>query len=290
MEARASLSLSLLFRLGAYWQLTKPRLSVLVVFSAAMGALLAGAADGWAVLSVLLGGYGITGSANAANQLWERQIDALMIRTRQRPLAAGLISPWEAVAIGSLLGFLGILLLARLNWLCTLTAVGAWLIYVFLYTPLKKAGVGAVGVGAVAGALPPVIGYWAIKPEFSTMPALLFTLQFLWQFPHFWLIAWLARQDYPRAGIWLLPFSPDHPEANKRAIQLATGLPLLGALLWTPFLDWPKALWICSLSLLLSAYAFHRIASAPSPALRYLMPVFSAYLALLYLGLWVISG
>ncbi|MEN2993351.1 MAG: protoheme IX farnesyltransferase [Bacteroidia bacterium] len=290
MEARASLSPSLLFRLGAYWQLTKPRLSVLVVFSAGMGALLAGVADGWSILSVLLGGYAITSSANAANQLWERQIDALMVRTRQRPLASGLISPWEAVAVGGLLGLLGVLLLARLNWLCALTAISAWLIYVFLYTPLKKAGAVAVGVGAVAGALPPVIGYWAIKPEFSFMPALLFTLQFLWQFPHFWLIAWLARQDYQRAGIWLLPFSPDRPQANKRAVQLAAGLPLLGALFWTPFLDWPKALWILSLSFLLSAYTFYRIASAPPPALRYLIPIFSAYLALFYLGLWLISG
>lgn len=288
MAVLIHLSLSFLHKISLYFQLTKPRLSIVVVFSAVMGALVAGLSDIWQLVWLILGGYALTGSANAANQLWERESDALMERTKQRPLPAGLVSSGEALVFTLVLFAGAIFLLGNLRWDVAVLGTVAWLLYVFVYTPLKRQGVIAVVVGAIPGALPPVIGYWAVHNEITPILLSLFVLQFAWQFPHFWVIAWLARADYERAHFRMLPFPPHSLQANARAIALAiAGLPALSLLL-IPFLPWRAWLWIFLSGAILTMLALHQLRLTSARAMRYLLLSLTAYLTLLYLGLWLL--
>ncbi|GIV23077.1 MAG: protoheme IX farnesyltransferase [Bacteroidia bacterium] len=288
MTALLSLSLSFLHRIGLYWQLTKPRLSLVVVFSAMMGALVAGLSEGMSLLWLALGGYAITGAANAANQIWERDSDALMERTRSRPLPAGLLSPVEGVIVALTLFVVGIGMLSLVRWEVALLGGVAWALYVLAYTPLKKHGPIAVLVGAFPGALPPVIGYWAVRPEVSPVLVALFVLQFVWQFPHFWVIALLAQGDYARAGFRLLPFSPEKAQANRLALWLSVwALPVAALALW-PFLPWQVGLWSFSIGLPVAFLSGGWVYGTNPKNLRYLLLALTAYLTFLYLGIWLL--
>lgn len=288
MTALLNLSLSFLHKVGLYWQLTKPRLSLVVVFSAVMGALIAGLSEGMHLLWLVLGGYAITGAANAANQVWERESDALMERTRSRPLPAGLLSPGEGVIVALTLFVVGIGMLSLVRWDVALLGGVAWALYVLAYTPLKKQGPIAVLVGAFPGALPPVIGYWAVRPELSPILGALFILQFVWQFPHFWVIALLAQEDYARAGFRLLPFSPEKTHANRLALWLAVwALPVVALALWA-FLPWQVGLWCFGIGLGVAFLSGRWIYGSASKSLRYLLLALTAYLTLLYLGIWLL--
>lgn len=288
MAVLISLSLSFLHKLSLYFQLTKPRLSVVVVFSAVMGALVAGLSDVWRLVWLAIGGYALTGSANAANQIWERETDALMERTRHRPLPAGLLSTGEALAFTLLLLAVAVFFLLRLRWDVALLGLIAWVLYVFAYTPLKRSGVIAVIVGAIPGALPPVIGYWAEHNEISTTLIALFVLQFTWQFPHFWVIAWLAREDYAQAQFRMLPFPPEHVRENARAIIFAILLLPALSLLLIPLLPWKVWLWTFLLGVALVGLSIHQLNLTSARAMRYLLLSLTAYLTLLYLGLWLL--
>lgn len=288
MAALISLSLSFLHRLILYFQLTKPRLSVVVVFSAAMGALVAGLSDIWQFLWLILGGYALTGSANAANQIWERESDALMERTRHRPIPMGLLSVMEATIFTFILFVVAVLLLLKLRWDVALLGIIAWVLYVFAYTPLKRRGVIAVVVGAVAGALPPVIGYWSIRDQVTPTLAALFLLQFVWQFPHFWVIAWLARADYEKAHFRMLPFPAQRLRENAWAIGMAILLLPTLSLLLIPFLPWRLWLWTFILGGVVTAFAAYQLWLTSQKAMRYLLLSLTAYLILLYLGLWLL--
>ncbi|QNL51352.1 protoheme IX farnesyltransferase [Olivibacter sp. SDN3] len=192
-------------------QLIKVRLSFTVVFSASIAFLVGSKAQGdvnwvnWVILTV--GGLLVTGSANGFNEIIERDLDKLMKRTEDRPLPSGRMTSGQALVLSLLMGLIGTLLLVRLNFLTGVLSVFSILLYAFLYTPLKQKSPIAVFVGAFPGALPPLIGYFAAfkEPFIDEIPLILFGIQFVWQFPHFWSIAWVLDDDYKRAGFRLLP-------------------------------------------------------------------------------------
>lgn len=191
-----------------YSQLVKLRLNLTVVFSTAIGFLLALESPIiWAdFLALLTGGFLIVGSANALNQIIERDSDKLMSRTLNRPLAQNRMSIQEASIFASFSGILGVTLMGLyLNELSALISLTGLLVYAFAYTPLKKLSPVAVFVGAISGACPPLAGYVAVSNEITTLALILFGIQFFWQFPHFWAIAWVMNDDYQKAGFKLLP-------------------------------------------------------------------------------------
>ena len=199
-----------------YQMLMKFNLSLMVVFSAVMAYLIvAPVSVSWVEVCLLaLGGFLVTGAANALNQVLEKDYDRLMARTANRPLAAKRMDTSEAVMLAGLMSLLGIVLLAFFNpWTATLGML-ALISYAFLYTPMKRVGPMAVFVGAIPGALPVLIGCTAMQGSITTFALVLFGIQFLWQFPHFWAIAWLGHEDYTKAGFRLLPSASGEPDAN----------------------------------------------------------------------------
>ena len=160
----------------------------------------------WMALSVLgLGGFLVTGAANALNQVLEKEYDQLMKRTENRPIAAGRMTISEGVMAAGFMSIFGIGLLASFNpWTAFLGTI-ALISYAFIYTPMKRVSPIAVLVGAIPGALPLMIGCVAVEGELTALAIALFGIQFMWQFPHFWAIAWLGHEDYTNAGFNLLP-------------------------------------------------------------------------------------
>jgi heme o synthase len=198
-------------KLKDFLQLIKPSLSIMVVFSSVMSFVLTPAfgtyEEKWKwVLLLFAGGMLVTGSANTINQVVEKDTDALMKRTAKRPVASGRLSVQEGWAFAILTGAAGVFILGNFfNWTAAGLAAFSLFLYAFIYTPLKKVSSIAVLVGAVPGALPCLIGWAAGDDRLSTGGWILFGIQFLWQFPHFWAIAWLAHADYTKAGFKLLP-------------------------------------------------------------------------------------
>ena len=203
-----SASFGLAAKVKDYFQLIKFTLSFMVVFSTVISYLLAPNVrfDLLSVLLLFAGGMLITGSANTINQVLEKDSDALMKRTANRPVASGRMSLNEAVAFAVIIGALGVFIMWYwFNFSSAMLGLFSLFLYGFIYTPLKKVNSLAVLVGALPGALPCLIGWVAATNEFSTGGWILFSIQFLWQFPHFWAIAWVAHKDYSAAGFKLLP-------------------------------------------------------------------------------------
>jgi protoheme IX farnesyltransferase len=192
-----------------YFQLIKFTLSFTVVFSCVVCYLLAPKIkefDWWMIAILFLAGMLVTGSANAINQAVEKDTDALMKRTGSRPVAAGRMSQLEAYTFAVIAGFLGVAMMWYFfNLSSALLSAFSLFLYAFIYTPLKKINSIAVLVGALPGALPCLIGWVAGNDDFSMGGWIYFGIQFLWQFPHFWAIAWVAHEDYSKAGFKLLP-------------------------------------------------------------------------------------
>ncbi len=194
-------------KIKAYFELLKPRLSFLVAFSSSFGYALGTTNFNWASLGWLfLGGFLVSGASVTINQILEKDLDKLMRRTQNRPLPTNRISILEAKWFTGVVAFLGLTILAiTTNWLTIALSILSLVLYSFVYTPLKKVGPIAVFVGAIPGALPPLLGWVAATGHISTAALVIFGLQFIWQFPHFWAIAWVADEDYKRAGFKLLP-------------------------------------------------------------------------------------
>jgi protoheme IX farnesyltransferase len=211
----------------AYFQLLKFRLSFTVAFSSAIGYLLGARDISWSrTLLVMLGGLLVTGSANIINQVFEKDLDKQMRRTEARPLPTGRVSPNEAWVLCVILGVAGLGLLTYFfNPLTAALSLLSLILYGFIYTPLKTISPVCVAVGAIPGGLPPLIG-WVAATGFIGIPAwVLFGIQFMWQFPHFWAIAWVADEDYKRAGFKMLP-SPGERDL-RTAFQIMTYTVLL---------------------------------------------------------------
>ncbi|MEO8259553.1 MAG: heme o synthase [Acidobacteriota bacterium] len=212
-------------RLGDYWALTKPRLNFLVVATSAAGYYLGAtrAIDLWAMGQAVAGTALVAGGAAVLNQVYERDTDALMRRTRTRPLPDGRVLPADARIFGLALALCGLMLLAaRANLLASLLAVATLIVYLVVYTPMKRRSSLSTLVGAVPGALPPLIGWTASHGSVSPGGAALFAIVFLWQIPHFMAIAWMYRADYAKAGFPMLPvIEPEGRRAGRQAVVYA---------------------------------------------------------------------
>jgi protoheme IX farnesyltransferase len=190
-------------------KLVKLRLTFLVVFSASISFLIGSKVNGeinwfnWGKL--VIGGFLVTAAANCFNEIIEKDFDRLMKRTADRPIPAGRMTTGQALVLGLFMGIAGTYLLGSLNVVTGLLSVFSILLYAFAYTPLKRKSPIAVFVGAIPGALPPLIGYVAAHEKVDAIALILFGIQFIWQFPHFWAIAWVLDDDYKLAGFRLLP-------------------------------------------------------------------------------------
>lgn len=191
-----------------FYELLKFRLSFLVAFSCGFGYMLghSGAMDWAHFLWLVLGGFLISGASIVVNQITEKEYDKLMKRTQDRPLPTGRLSVSEARQFAIAVALTGFaILLWKTNTLTVLLSAVSMVLYSFVYTPLKRVGPIAVFVGAIPGALPPLLGWVAATGSISHEALMIFGIQFIWQFPHFWAIAWVADEDYKRAGFKLLP-------------------------------------------------------------------------------------
>jgi len=196
-------------------QLIKFRLTFLVVFSASISFLIGSKVNeqtlhqpiNWANWGMLIaGGFLVTAAANIFNEIIEKDLDKLMKRTMNRPIASGKMTTGQALIIGMFMGIFGTYLLGKLNLTTGYLSVFSILLYAFLYTPLKRvSSIPAVFTGAIPGALPTLIGYVAAHPQIDKIALVLFSIQFIWQFTHFWAIAWVLDDDYKLAGFRLLP-------------------------------------------------------------------------------------
>jgi protoheme IX farnesyltransferase len=247
---------SVSYRLRDYVELIKLRLTLLVVFSSGAGYLF-GITEPivWTHFGLLLlSGFLITGSANGINQILERDLDKLMSRTANRPVATGRMQVWEATLITAVMGIAGVTILSIfMNSLTALLGLFSLLSYAFVYTPMKRATSFAVLAGAFPGAMPTIIGYVAITGNIDLACTSLFMIQFVWQFPHFWSLAWLLDEDYKKAGFKLLPLEG---LKNKRSAFVV----FISALLLIPFSIFPIAFGIISmlsgLAILIGSLAF----------------------------------
>lgn len=205
--------------------LTKLRLTLTVVFSSIAGYLLAAPVPSpWHILLLSLGGYGLAGASNAFNQIIEKDIDAKMKRTQNRPIPKDRMSTQTAFAIATTLLIIGLVILYGFNPKTAMFGAISVFLYCCAYTPLKTITPLSVFVGAIPGAIPFMLGWVSVTGSFGIEPGILFVIQFFWQFPHFWAIGWLMHEDYQRAGINMLP-------TGKR--DLATALQVILYTLWT---------------------------------------------------------
>ena len=209
------ISFDLVSFLGDFLQLTKFRLAVSVVFSSVAGYLIAVDQIEVSILfGLIFGGFAMVGASNAFNQWIERDKDALMDRTKNRPLPTGRINNFTALLIASLLTLLGILILNNINFKTAFFGALSIIIYTCIYTPLKSLTSLSVFVGAFPGAIPFMLGWVAATGNFGIEPGVLFMVQFFWQFPHFWAIGWMMDDDYKKARFKMLPTgNPDQATA-----------------------------------------------------------------------------
>ena len=270
-----------------YVQLTKPRITWLILMSTGVGFFFgADSTWSWAVLLHTIVGTGLIASGTAAlNQWWEREADARMPRTKNRPLPSGRLTAPNAMWFGIALSVLGF---AEL-WLGAnpLTAiVGAFTLasYLFVYTPLKQRTPHSTTVGAIPGAMPPVIGYAAAHGGLTWEAVTLFAILFLWQFPHFYSIAWLYREDYGQAGIKMLPVVDETGERTARQI-LIYALILAPVSLLPTYLGMSGNLYLLGATLLSLTYLYHSyrtIHEHTKAAARKVLMTSIVYLPLLY--------
>ena len=198
--------------------LTKARLTISVVFSSLAGYLLAVPSPHmWHILMLSFGGYGLAGASNAFNQIIEKEIDAKMLRTQNRPIPAGRMSVNVAFGIAFTLLILGLGMLYSLNPKTAMFGAISVFLYTCAYTPLKTVTSLSVFVGAIPGAIPFMLGWVSATGSFGIEPGVLFMIQFFWQFPHFWAIGWMMHADYQKAGINMLPTGKP---GNATALQI----------------------------------------------------------------------
>lgn len=254
----------------AYIKLTKFRLASLVVFSAVVTYFtVTDVYDYREIIALSIGGFMVTGAANGYNQIIEKDLDKLMDRTKNRPMPTNKLTHAESLIFCSVLGFIGIVLLWEFaNPLSGIIGLASIILYALVYTPLKRITPFSVFVGAIPGALPTLIGAVAATQGFGHVTffaLLLFIIQFFWQFPHFWSLAWFNHSDYEKAGFFMLP-SAGKPDDNSKMQILIYSIFLVPISL-LPFafnyVGWLTALivFICGFTMMLQAYNFYRIPS-----------------------------
>lgn len=273
-----------------FLEITKARLAVSVVFSSLAGFML-GVVDfqysGWLILLKLaVGGYCMVGASNAYNQVIEKNLDALMDRTRNRPIPAGRMTSNTALAIASLLTLMGIAILYTINPKTAMFGAISIFLYTSVYTPLKTMTPLSVFVGAFPGAIPFMLGWVAATGNFGIEAGTLFLIQFFWQFPHFWAIGWFLYEDYEKAGFFMLPSGKKDTSTALQIILytvwliIASLLPVLG---YTGdfFISPISAIVIFVLGLWMLYYAIRLYKTRTAKAARTLMLVSVSYITLL---------
>ena len=269
-----------------YVELVKPRITAMVMLTALVGFVMGsrGAIDFGALASALAGTGLVAAGASTLNMLLERRTDALMRRTQNRPLPAGRLRPAEALAWGAALTLAGVAFLAwRSGPLPAMVAVATWASYLFLYTPLKTRTSLSTVVGALPGALPPVIGWAAARGRIDGGAFDLFAILFLWQIPHFLAIAWIYREDYARGGLPMLPVvdpagvvTGRQAVANTLALTIVSLAPALGGMAGSIYLAGALALGV-----MFTAAAVRAAVKRTPAAARGLFLASLAYLSIL---------
>ncbi len=268
------------------------RLSSLVVFSAAIGFVIGNRGDFYfnQLCWLILGGFLVTGSSNAFNQVIEKDLDKLMDRTKNRPLPAGRMSVTEAMTAAVLMGVAGILILwFTMNPLCGVLSALSLLIYTLIYTPSKRITPFSVFIGAIPGAFPPLLGYIAARNEIGMEALLLYFLQFLWQFPHFWAIAWVMDDDYKKAGFKMLP-SRGGRDRNTAFQTMAYTLSLIPVALLLHFFglfSWWSTVIVAASGVFFAMPAFRLYKYLDIPSARKLMYASFIYLPVVQLVLMI---
>lgn len=274
-------------RIAAYLELTKPRITFLIVLTSAAGFCLAQRRGiNYITLTNAMIGIALLSSGIATlNQYLERDLDSLMRRTADRPLPSGRLSPWEALFFGSALTVLAEICLAVLvNPLTALLGLTVIAGYLFGYTPLKTRTSLSTLVGAFPGAVPPLIGWTAARGELSLEAWVLFAILFLWQFPHFLAIAWMYREDYSRAGILMLPVVEPEGRVTAQQIVVYTAM-LLPVSLLPAFLGLSGRIYLCGAIILGVLFLFMSVRAAFSKSrqeARRLLLASVVYLPLLF--------
>lgn len=212
-------------RLADIIQFTKFRLASLVVLSAILCYLLATTNPQLSIFVLLtVGGFLVTASSNGFNQIIEKELDKLMTRTMNRPLPSGRMSIETAYVVSFSTGVFGLILLSFINLTCVILGFFALLSYVWMYTPFKQKSPFAVFIGAFPGAIPPMLGWVAASDKIDAGALICFAIQFIWQFPHFWAIAWVLDDDYKKAGFKLLPSGNRDKSSAFQTLVYSSGL------------------------------------------------------------------
>lgn len=251
--------------LAEYAQLVKVNLTLIVVLTAVGSFIIAsGLTVTWIqVLLLGLGGFLVTGASNAINEVLERDHDKYMKRTMNRPLVTGRISVSEAVLAAGMMCMVGITLLSLFNPLCGLLGMIAFVLYAFIYTPLKRYSSAAVFVGAISGAMPMLIGVVAFTGELTLLALSLFLIQFFWQYPHFWSIAFKGYKDYKKAGFKFIPEGNENVPSKEIGISgilmSLMLIPALGLLFYAGIQSWVTigVLGLMTISFIALAIRFH---------------------------------
>lgn len=272
--------------------ITKAGLAISVVFSSIAGYVLGFDAthsfDWFDLLKLAVGGYCMVGASNAYNQVIEKDLDALMDRTKNRPVASGRMSPRLALIVATLLTIIGVALLYTINPKSAMFGAISIFLYTSIYTPLKTVTSLSVFVGAFPGAIPFMLGWVAATGEFGIEAGTLFLIQFFWQFPHFWAIGWFLYEDYEKAGFFMLPTGKKDKGTSLQIILytiwliIASLLPCLGytgRLFITPV----AAVFVLGLGLWMLFYAVKLYQLKTAKAARTLMLVSVSYITLLQL-------
>ena len=262
---------------------TKMRLASLVILSAIAGYLFAGGGFDQNLLLLIVGGIFVTGASNGVNQLLERDLDKKMKRTMNRPVAAGRMTVQQGLILVLILIISGTVLLSLINFKTALWGFISFLLYSFVYTPMKPKTSWAVFVGAIPGAFPPFLGAIAFLDEYSLIPGILFMVQFMWQFPHFWAIAWVLYDDYKHGGFNLLPSKNGKTKASAFPILVYTLLLVPFSLLpWVLDMVGPLTFYVGSfLGLIFFLFAYRLYLTCDTKDARKLMFASFVYLPLI---------
>ena len=275
-----------------FLEITKARLAVSVVFSSVAGYLLgfdSQSSFSWLTLVLLsVGGYCMVGASNAFNQVIEKDLDALMDRTKNRPVPSGRMSSNNALTVAIFLTLIGLTLLYYINPKTAMFGAISIFIYTSIYTPLKTVTPLAVFVGAFPGAIPFMLGWVASTNHFGIEAGTLFLIQFFWQFPHFWAIGWFLFDDYKKAGFFMLPNGKKDKSTSLQVILYSLWTIVASLLPSFGFTGQLKISWIAAILVFLAGiwfltYAIKLHKSQTTKAARTLMLVSVSYITLLQL-------
>ncbi len=288
VETAKSHSLSLMY--SDFKEITKARLALSVVFSSIAGYLLGAYQIEWTALLLLaFGGYCMVGASNAFNQVIEKDLDALMSRTRNRPIPAGRMSVNQVLSVAVVMTLLGVIALYILNPKTAMFGAISIFLYTSVYTPLKTKSPLAVFVGAFPGAIPFMLGWVAATNDFGIEPGTLFMIQFFWQFPHFWALGWMLDEDYKKAGFKMLPTGHKDKGTAVQIIMYTVWMIIISVIpafgiTGRLHLSIPGAVLVFLMGMVMLIYAFRLFEKRDNASARKLMLASVTYISLMQIA------